>query len=408
VRTFPYPPGPRGGVPPEYAELQATQPVARVPLADGTQIWLVTRYDDVLRVLTDPVFSRHRAALLPGTGFGRSQGSGIVDLDPPEHDRLRAPVVAAFDVARVHRWRARIEAIAQEVLVALAAGPGPGTADLVSGYTAPLAGRTTCEMLGVTGEGWRQLTADVELQLSAARHSPQEVAQAQQRIRETLTGLLRSRCDHPGDDVASTLLGAGGELGDSDRLVLLQGLVVSGLIGVRDLLARHLFAVLADPQLLSRLCLDPAAVPSAVEELLRCYPSSNDGLLRMATEDVDLGGARLRAGDAALPLVSAACRDPRRFPEPDRIDVDRAADRDLAFGAGRHACPAADLARSVLGIGIAALLARFPDIGLAVPADEVEHTSDLLPLGIQRLPVRLGQAVTVGQSPTSPHGEGAP
>nr|WP_275581104.1 cytochrome P450 [Natronosporangium hydrolyticum] len=123
--------------------------------------------------------------------------------------------------------------------------------------------------------------------------------------------------------------------------------------------------------------------------MLRCYPSSNDGLLRVATRDVVLGTTPVPADAAVLPLVCAASRDPKYFPEPDRIDVDRVADRSIAFGSAPHACPAADLARTVLSVGMGALLARFPGVRLAAPVDDVEHHSNLLPLGIRALPVHL-------------------
>jgi cytochrome P450 len=400
--AFPWPPGPAGTPPAAYAHLRETEPVAGVRLADDTPIWLATRYEDVHRVLTDPSFSRHRAATLPGAGLGRGQGAGIVDLDPPEHERYRTPVVAAFDPARVRRHNARITSLAEEILDQLAAGPGvsgPVEVDLVSGFTSPLAGRVTCELLGLTGDGWRQITADVEAQVLAGSLPPAQVAQAQERIRTTLEALLELRREQPADDVTTALLSTDGAtdpaLERPELVTLLQGLVMSGFIGVRDLLARHLFAVLADPALATRLRDVPSLVPRAVEELLRYYPSSNDGLLRMATRDVELGGTHLPAGALVLPLVSAASRDPRHVAEPDRIDIDRTerAGPGIAFGAGPHACPAADLARTELCIGITTLLSRFPDLRLAVPADAVEHNSDLIPLGIPRLPVFLGRPV---------------
>jgi len=413
---FPWSPGPGGTPPPRFAQLRECDALARVALADGTPIWLVTRYEDVVMVLTDPVFSRYQAATMPGAGLGRSQGNSIVDLDGPAHTRFRGPTVAAFDVARVMRWRGRIETIAAEaldVLATLAAPAGDEPAvdagvDLVAGYTEPLAGRVICELLGVSGEGWRRLTADVETQVMAASLPVEQGAQARERITATLTQLLRRAREHPGDDVASTLLSTAGgpDLSDAERLTLMQGLVMSGFIGVRDLLARHLFAVLADPGLAARLRDDPAAVPAAVEALLRYYPSSNDGLLRMATEDVVLGGVELPAGTPVLPLISAAFRDPRHFPGPDRADVDRpdaGYERNVAFGAGPHACPAADLARTELRIGLSALLSRFPDVRLAVPATSVRHSSDLIPLGIPELPVVLTQATGAepGEGPSN-------
>lgn len=385
--TFPYPPGPYGMVPPEYARLREQEPVAQVPLADGTHVWLVTRYADVVEVLTNPVFSRSHAAALPGSGLGRSQGGGILDLDPPAHDRLRRPVQAAFAADRVRRWHGRIEELAAEGARALADLPEP--VDLVTGYAAPFAGRVTCELLGVEGAGWSALTVDVERVLLGACEPSDALAEVRRRIEDAIRGLLARRRAEPADDVATTLL-ADAELTDDERVAVLHGLVISGFIGVRDLLSRHLFGVLADRSLASRLAARPADLPAAVEELLRFYPSSNDGMLRVATEAVELAGTALPEEAAVLALVSAAARDPRQTPDPERLDIDRSAGLTVAFGAGPHACPAEDLARLELQVGIGNLLERYPELRLAGAASDVEHRRNLLPLGIDRLLVLLG------------------
>ncbi|MEU3752593.1 cytochrome P450 [Streptomyces olivoreticuli] len=392
--AFPFAPGPRGTVPPEYERLLAEDPVAEVRLADGSRIWLVTRHEDVRTVFDDGRFSRHRAATLPGSGFGRSQGSGIVDLDPPEHGRLRGPVAAAFGASRLARFAPRVAAAAEAVLERLPAGDG--TVDLVDAYTAPFAGRVTCEFLGLPGNRWQHVTSDVELLLLPRGATEDVLEEARGRLGRVLDELLATRRAEPGDSVTDALLGADGpgsgaeELTDDDRRLLLHGLIISGFITIRDLLARHLFGVLSSPGLAARLRDDPSVLPLAVQELLRYYPSSNDGLLRVATEDVVLSGRRVATGDAVLPLVSAASRDPDVFTDPQVLDIDRVTGRSIAFGAGQHACPATGLAVTELAVGIGRLLAAFPHIALAVRPDEVKHSSELLPLGIRSLPVVPG------------------
>ncbi|GFH38229.1 cytochrome P450 [Streptomyces pacificus] len=393
--VFPYPAGPGGTVPPRYARLLAEEPVSPVRLADGSAIWLVTRDADVRAVLTDPVFSRARAAALPGTGFGRSQGTGIVDLDPPRHTAFRTPVAAAFSAERTARWRARIEEIAGHLAASLGQTAEP--VDLVGCYTAPFAGRVICELLGFDGDRWREITGDVETLLTPDAAGPEQEA-CRTRLAKAFTGLLDERRSREGDDVAGVLLGRdepwaeGGRLTDEERVVLLHGLVISGFVGVRDLLARHLYGVLADPGVRDRLVRLPELIPGAVAELLRFYPSSNDGLLRTATEDVVLSGVRIPAGAAVLPLISAACRDPRVLDRPGELDIERPGTPALSFGAGPHRCPATDLVLVQHTAGIAALLAAYPRIGLAVPPGDVAHTSRLLPLGVAALPVRLDTA----------------
>jgi cytochrome P450 len=364
--VFPYPAGPGGTVPPQYGRLLAEDPVSRVRLADGGELYLVTRDSDVRTVLTDPVFSRYAAAVLPGKGFGRGQGTGIVDLDPPQHTVLRSPIVSAFGPGRVARWRPRIEAIAGELLSGL--GDEPGPVDLVSSYTAPFAGRVVVELLGFEGARWQRVTGDVETLLTSGGAESPEADACRDRLGDAFTTLLKERDREPGDDVATVLLGhddpeaGGGALTEAQRVTLLHGLVISGYIGIRDLLARHLYGVLTTPGFRDRLVAQPELVPGAVVELLRFYPSSNDGLLRLATRDVE---------------------------RPDQLLVDRARTPTLAFGAGPHQCPAADLATVQLATGIGRLLAAYPGARLAVPAEDVEHTSRLLPLGVTELPVLL-------------------
>lgn len=394
--VFPYPAGPGGTVPAQYDRLLAEEPVLRVGLADGSAIWLVTRDADVRTVLTGPAFSRARAAALPGTGLGRGQGTGIVDLDPPRHTAFRSPVAAAFSAERTVRWRARIEEIAGQLAASLGRLPDP--VDLVGSYTAPFAGRVVCELLGFDGDRWREITGDVEaLLMSGGTDGPEQDA-CRTRLAEAFTGLLDERRAREGDDVAGVLLGLddpeaeGGKLTDEERIVLLHGLVISGFIGVRDLLARHLYGVLADTGVRDRLVSRPELIPGAVAELLRFYPSSNDGLLRVATEDVELSGTRIPAGAAVLPLVSAACRDPRVLDRPGELDIERPQTPTLAFGAGPHRCPATDLVLVQHAAGIRELLAAHPRIGLAVEPGDVAHTSRLLPLGVAALPVRLDTA----------------
>jgi cytochrome P450 len=344
-------------------------------------------------VLSDPVFSRYAAAVLPGKGFGRGQGTGIVDLDPPEHTVLRNPVVAAFGPARVARWRPRIERIAEELLSGL--GDAPGPVDLVRSYTAPFAGRVVVELLGFEGARWPAITGDVETLLMAGGVESPETDACRDRLGDAFATLLKERNREPADDVATVLLGhhdpeaGGAALNDGQRTTLLHGLVISGYIGIRDLLARHLYGVLTTPGFKDELVARPELLPGAVTELLRFYPSSNDGLLRLATRDVELSGITVPAGSAVLPLVSAACRDPRVVDRPDELLVDRAPTPTLAFGAGAHQCPAADLARVQLTTGIGRLLAAHPGAELAVPAQDVAHTSQLLPLGVAELPVLL-------------------
>lgn len=392
MQCIPFPPGPDGAAPAEFHRLLSDFPVSRVRLPDGSEVWLVVRHEDVRRVLTDPAFSRRQAALSPGVGYGRNQQTGLLDLDPPEHERLRRPVDEALCPERVSRARPMLRQTVRELLDEVEAAGEP--AELVADFAAPLAGRTICELVGLPVESWWPVTGWLDLRVSPGA-PPEEAAHAGAAIDSLLDELIAERRAQPADDIASVLLAGTAErqpLTDDEARQVLAGLLVSGYIGDRNALARHIFALLARPGAWQELRSMRTRLSTAVEELLRCYPSSNDGLVRVALQDVWLRGRLIRAGETVMPLVAAAALDESVFAEPQRLDLSRSPNPHLALGAGPHACPGAQLVRAIFGIALDGLAERFPDLRLAVPPQQLVHTTTLLPLGIERLPVRWGAA----------------
>lgn len=382
--TFPFPAGARGTTPAEFATLRETAPVAQVKLTDGSFIWLVTRYADVVTVLTDTRFSRARAAELPGSGFGRSQRTGVLDLDPPEHTALRTPLDRALRHERVRSWMPKLARAVDEQLTKFTRREQP--ADLVAGFTAPLAARTTCELIGLDARISGQVAEWVDGVLPTG-NQPGTMAWARAELDRLLSELVARRRATSADDIASTLLGDGTPsrgLDDEEALTVLFGLLVSGYVGNRNALARHIFALLSTPGSLGDLRADPVV---AVEELLRYYPSSNDGLVRVTIEEVELAGVCLAAGEVVMPLIAAASHDPAVFDEPEQLNLLRRANHHVSFGRGTHACPGAHLVRALFQVVLSRMADTLPRLRLAVPADEVEHTSDLLPLGLRSLQV---------------------
>lgn len=400
---FPFAPGPDGTAPAEFGALRADHPVVRVRLPDDTEAWLVTRYDDVVTVLTDPRFSRQRAAQSPGVGFGRSQQTGLLDLDPPEHQRLRRPLDRALSPDRVTRWRPWLERVVDELIDDLCAGPEP--VDLVAAFAAPYAGRIICGMVGLPPESWRQITQWVEQRVSADRFGPEVISAANAGIAEALATLVARRRAQPAEDIASDLLSpdhVDGPLSDDEAQLVLSGLLMSGYIGNRNALARHVFGLLTHPAAASRLRSEPALMPTAVEELLRYYPSSNDGLVRVTTAEVTLSGTTLPAGATVMPLVASAGMDSGVFAQPAVLDVTRTPNPHLSLGRGPHACPGAHVVRAQFAVALGKLLGRLPHLRLAVAAHQVAHTTDLLPLGIRELPVFFRPPAPAGARPGAP------
>lgn len=379
MMTFPFPAGAQGTIPVEVGKLRAANALPTVRLTDGMQVRLAIRYADVVTVLTDDRFSRAEAADLPGVGFGRNQRTGLLDLDPPEHASLRTPLDLALREDRVRGWRPLLESAVRDQLTTFAARWQP--ADLVSGFTAPVAARTICELVGLGADAATSVADNIDDMLTGS-------AEAKSSLEKTVAELIPLRRAEPTDDITSTLLGAG--LDDADARTVLFGLLISGYVGNRNALARHIFALLSVPGaegILPSLATSPDRVGRLVEELLRYYPSGNDGLLRVVRAPVELSGERLEPGTVVMPLIAAASHDPEVFDHPERLDPDREPNPHVSLGRGTHDCPGDHLVRALFGIVLVELATALPRLRLAVPAADVPHTSDLLPLGLKSLPV---------------------
>lgn len=374
--TFPFPAGPQGTLPGEYHELRRTG-LPEVLLTDGTPVRLAVRYADVAAVLTDDRFSRTLAADLPGVGFGRNQRTGLLDLDPPDHATLRIPVDRAFSADQVEAWAPLLRRIVRDQLRDFAAGPRP--ADLVEGFTAPLAARTICALTGLGEDAAPDVAARIDEMLATGS------TEARSGLDKAVAELVRQRQAEPRDDIASSLLT--GQTSDDARTVLF-GLLISGYVGNRNGLARHVLALLtADEKVLPSLTAPSERLMRVVEELLRYYPSGNDGLLRVVREPVELSGVRLEPGTIVMPIIAAAARDPEVFDQPDDFNPDRDPNPHLSLGRGTHRCPGDHLVRALFGIVLIELARTLPDLRLAVPDTDVRHTDDLLPMGVESLPV---------------------
>jgi cytochrome P450 len=358
-------------------------------------VWVVTRYDDVRAVLTDPRMAKdvHR---WPGGGRSRpSEATGVyahmLHADPPDHTRLRRSVQKAF-MPRRAALRPRAEEIAAGLLDKMAAKRGE-VIDLLDAYARPLPIAVLCELLGipVADRAWIELSVSVYDQ--RAEHD-----RVERELAAYLTELIAAKRAEPGDDLVSALVvapGNAGSDGDGDGLTAnelistLFLLVMAGFDTTVNLIASGTLALLAHPGEVARLRQDPALLPAAVEELLRFTSPVNHANDRFTTEDVEVGGVVIPAGEWVFPALSSADRDPVQFADPDRLDLGRDASGHVAFGHGVHHCLGAPLARMEGEVALGALFARFPAISLAVPASELRWRPVSLMNGLESLPVLL-------------------
>ncbi|MGW5327120.1 cytochrome P450 [Streptomyces sp. NPDC004014] len=374
-------------------EVLRDEPVTRITLPYGSgDAWLVTRYEDVRFITSDPRFSRAGIVERAVTGMApvavASQSAGLQYIDPPRHTRLRRVVARAFTARGMDRLRPPAERTAHRMLDGMEqAGP---PADLMEHLHTPFPNAVVCFFLGADEGDWRDWAGNSEALLSEDPDGGDRNRAAREATRARVVGLLARRREDPREDLASVLAGAAatGEISDDEALSLAMAVYVSGGHPVRNNSGSMMYALLTHPGHLDRLRRDPALVPKAVEELYRFVPHRNGvGIPRIATEDVEVGGRLIRAGDVVYNAYVAANRDPSVFPDPDVLDFTRDGAGHLAFGHGPHFCPAAPMARMEAEVMIRAVLGRFPRLRLAVAAEDVEFQREGLIRGPRVLPV---------------------
>ncbi|MGW5661076.1 cytochrome P450 [Streptomyces sp. NPDC003758] len=381
----------------EYARLAAGAPVTEVRLPSGRPAWLIVGYREVRTALTDPRFSRNEAVRDPGGHLlaVEAVGTSILNLDPPAHTRLRRVAARGFTEARIAALRPRITEMVGELLDDLAQ-QHPDPVDLCEGFCKVLPVRVIGEILGVPPtdryriEKWRDgLDAPI-----TGTGAPDTSTHAE--LLAYIDELVAERRERPQDDLLSVLARAGedGEEEDvlTDREIAALGgtLLVAGFENTVAQLGLVLREVLTGPDGPRGLPQDEEALAAEVEELIRRLPIGDYGgtLARKATEDVELGGVSIKAGDIVIAAVQAANFDPEAFADPRRHDPVRdTVAHHLTFGYGVHRCLGAPVARIELQESLKALRDRFPGMRLAVPAEELRFHEAAINRRLVSLPV---------------------
>ncbi|MGH3153287.1 MAG: cytochrome P450 family protein [Streptosporangiaceae bacterium] len=385
-----------------FAEARARCPVQRVRLADGHPAWVVLGYDAARQALNDPRISKDMLAALeeagdvvaeglPGPDFSRH----MLNVDPPDHTRLRRLVSRAFVPPRIAALEAAIRAIAGHLLDDLAdAGPG-ATVDLIEGYAYPLPFGVIGELLGIPGADRPRLHAWFQVLLTGwAGDPPPEAVQASDGIVAYLRELVDAKRQSPADDLVSVLVAAteGDALTTQELLSSLFQLIVAGHDTTASLIGNGVVALLDHPGQLQALLAEPGHLPAAIEELIRFTAPVPHATFRMTAEPLTLGGVQIPRHEQVLVCLASANRDPDRFPAPDVLDIGRSAGPNLGFGHGIHYCLGAPLARLEARIAFEELLGRHPGLRLAVGRDALAwaHGDGLVLRGLLSLPVVLG------------------
>ncbi|MDX6311243.1 MAG: hypothetical protein QOF44_707 [Streptomyces sp.] len=375
-----------------YARLRQAGPVHRIAGTDGLPAWVVTRYGDVRQALGDPRLSLDRRNALPGGYRGLALppalDANLLNMDPPDHTRIRRLVAQAFTPRRIEQLRDPIRRTADELLDAIAPR---GRADLIATYAAPLPITVICDLLGVPPQDRHDFRAWTDALVAPDPAQPARAKEAVGSMPAFFTQLIADKRTRPADDLLSALIAVRDEedrLSEDELMSLAFLILFAGYENTVHLIGNAALALLSHPDQLAALRADPGRMGGAVEELARYDGPAPLAIRRFPTEDVVIGGVTIPAGETVLLSLAAAHRDPDRFTDPDRLDLARDATGHLALGHGIHYCLGAPLARLETEIALAALLDRFPRLVLDVPREELRRRPSIRARGLLVLPVR--------------------
>lgn len=370
-----------------YARVRDRSGLVRVRLPYGEPAWLATRYLDARLVLGDRRFSRAESARHDEPRQSEAgTTTGILGMDPPDHTRLRTLVAKAFTTNRVERLRPDVRALAERMLDAMEKSGSP--CDLVENYALPIPVAVICRLLGVPERDRPRFREWSDAVLSTSSLTAEEYMARQQELRAYMAGLIGEHRQEPQDDLMTALIDArdiGDRLTELELVDLCVGILVAGHETTATHIPNFVLTLLEHPEHLARLREDPELIPAAVEELLRFVPlGAGSAFPRYATEDIEVGGTLVRAGEPVLVAVGAANRDAHRFSAPGRLDFGRQGNQHLGFGHGVHHCLGAPLARLELQEALRALILRFPGLHLA---GDIGWKTQMIVRGPRTMPV---------------------
>ena len=386
---------------PRYAELRRAAPVSRVVSKQLVRSggYMLTRYDDVLQLYSDPRFSSD----LMGQGKPgvvrylpravRMLLDSMVYKDDPDHARLRRLVNRAFTPRMVAQMSADIQRMVDDLADAL---DRPGPVDLVAEFAVPLPLAVISRMLGVSDEDrgpFHTLTSRFVSGVgSGSLYEFARVLPTARKLLKLIERMAEDRRTSPDDGLITALVVAGEDgdaLSPDETSAMIFLLMLAGHDTTANLISSSILTLMDHPEQADRLREDESITTSAVEELLRFTTPVPCGTTRMATEDVEIGGTTVEKGSNLLGMIISANRDETVFDRPDQLDLGREPNRHITFAFGKHFCLGNQLARMEGQIAIRTLVERYPGVRLAVPADQLRYKPTQSLRGLRSLPVRL-------------------
>ena len=379
---------------PLYHRLRELAPMHRSGL-DG--VWYVSGFDACRHILGDTRIGKNDQFIVPRHGVDpervrlarRRRRPSMLTANPPQHTRLRGAAKGAFIPPTMEALRPRVASIVAERLDRLA---GLGEADVMAELAFPLPVTVVGEMVGVPEEdrAWFRPLMRTLVSSDSFKRSPEELAEVERagdELEAYFVELIARRRKEPDDDLLSYFIAQAddGLLDEDELFATVTLLFFAGFLTTTNLIGNGLVALFDHPDEMARLWARPDRAASAVEEIVR-FDSPVQFVHRNVLEDFDLDGHRLAAGDVVMVLLAAANRDPARFPDPDRFDLERSENLHLAFAWGLHFCLGARLARMEGQLVLAGLVERFARVE---PAGEPVRNPGLAIRGFESLPIRV-------------------
>jgi len=374
---------------PAFARWREQAPVHLASTPTGEAVWLVTRYDDVRQLLADPRLRLNKTnstAGYRGYALPAALDANLLNMDPPDHARLRRLVAKAFTPRRVEELQPSIEATVAELLDRIGAR---GRADLVADLAAPLPLTVIGELLGVPQEeraAFREWTNDLVMPRSAT-----QARDAIVNMEQLLRSLIARKRAAPADDLISAMIEARDDQDrlSEDELTSLAFLTLwAGYEVTTDLLGAGTVALLRHRTQFDLIRERPELASNAVEELIRWVAPNPYAFRRFTTEPVTIGETTIPVGETVLLCLGSAHHDPEQFARPDEIDIQRGnLGAHLGFGRGIHYCLGAPLARAEVAAALRGLTTRFPRLQIDGPADALQWRASYRTRGLVALPV---------------------
>ncbi|MFE0702439.1 cytochrome P450 [Streptomyces sp. NPDC058872] len=389
---------------PAYAWLRKHAPVHRTTLPSGVEAWLVTRYADARQALADQRLSKNPAhhdesphakgkTGIPGERKAELM-THLLNIDPPDHTRLRRLVSKAFTPRRVAEFAPRVQELTDRLMDRFVE---KGSADLIHEFAFPLPIYAICDLLGVPQEDQDDFRDWAGMMIRHGGGPRGGVARSVKKMRGYLAELIHRKREEPGDDLISGLIRAsdhGEHLTENEAAAMAFILLFAGFETTVNLIGNGVYQLLCHPDQRERLQVSLAAgetglLETGVEELLRYDGPVEMATWRYATRALTIGGQEIPAGDPVLVVLAAADRDPERFDGPDVLDLARRDNQHLGYGHGIHYCLGAPLARLEGQAALSTLLTRLPDLRLAVDPTELRWRGGLIMRGLRTLPVEF-------------------